>query len=166
MLIESVVPQRIGRDWIVRHIPHGGAMCLIDSVAAWDANRIQCLTRTHAHADNPLRAQNRLGALCGVEYAAQAAAIHGAILSARVGQRTDPARIMQGFLVALRDVESHVERLDKLPQELEIVATRIAALPGGASYTYVICHASDTVQTGRMTLKFAAAAADDSGADD
>ena len=36
---------------------------------------------SHRAADNPLRAHGRLGAACGIEYAAQAMAVHGALLA-------------------------------------------------------------------------------------
>jgi predicted hotdog family 3-hydroxylacyl-ACP dehydratase len=121
------------------------------------------MTSTHTHANNPLRAENRLGALCGVEYAAQAVAIHGAILNCEGGPGQGPTHPMHGYLVALRDVDVRVERLDNLPEELEIVAVRVAALAGGASYRYVIRRGPETLQSGRLTLRFTAAAAQESG---
>jgi len=162
LLIVSAVPAQIGRDWIARHIPHHGAMCLIDSVTAWDSDTIQCATQTHTHADNPLRADGRLGALCGVEYAAQAMAIHCAILLAR--QSAIGGTAAAGYIAALRDVECRVDRLDTYLQPLQIVASRQAGFAGGAMYDFVIGHASLTLQTGRVTLKLAALAADDPGA--
>jgi predicted hotdog family 3-hydroxylacyl-ACP dehydratase len=155
LLIESVLPGRIGRDWIARHIPHHGAMCLIDEVTAWDAEVIHCTTRTHTHIENPLRADGRLGAICGVEYAAQAVAIHHAILLAQQPATATTAAPVQGYLAALRDLETLVERLDTLAQPLEILASRYAALDGGAIYDFVVRQASSTLQTGRITLKTA-----------
>ena len=43
--------------------------------------------RSHRDADNPLRAHDRLGAACGIEYAAQAMAAHGALLAAPTARR-------------------------------------------------------------------------------
>jgi len=163
LLIESVLPGRIGRDWIARHIPHHGAMCLIDDVTAWDAEVIHCTTQTHANTENPLRADGRLGAICGVEYAAQAVAIHHAILLAQQSATPSPAAPVQGYLASVRDLETSVERLDTLPQPLEIVASRYAALDGGAIYDFVVRHASSTLQTGRITLKAAPLAAGSAG---
>ena len=34
-------------------IPHSGTMCLLDTVAAWDEQRIRCLTETHRDPANP-----------------------------------------------------------------------------------------------------------------
>jgi predicted hotdog family 3-hydroxylacyl-ACP dehydratase len=55
-------------------------MCLLDEVTGWDTERISCRTSTHRAADNPLRAHGQLGIACGIEYAAQAMAAHGALL--------------------------------------------------------------------------------------
>jgi predicted hotdog family 3-hydroxylacyl-ACP dehydratase len=155
LLSESGFPGKIGRDWIARHIPHHGEMCLIDDVVAWDAKAIHCTTQTHTLTGNPLRANGRLGAICGVEYAAQAAAIHRAILLVQQSMTARTAAPVQAYLAALRDVESYVDRLDIYPQPLEIVASQYASLDGGAIYDFVIRHVSTTLQTGRITLKAA-----------
>ena len=60
-------------------IPHAGAMCLLDSVIIWSADAIACRATSHLSRDNPLRRHGRLSAVCGVEYALQAAALHGAL---------------------------------------------------------------------------------------
>ena len=72
----------LDRQWIEQHIAHKGRMCLLDEVLSWDAARIRCRSATHRSADNPLRLHGRLGAACGIEYAAQAMAVHGALIAA------------------------------------------------------------------------------------
>ena len=56
-------------------------MCLLDAVLDWDDARITCRATSHADPANPLRADGRLGAANGIEYAAQAMAVHGALLA-------------------------------------------------------------------------------------
>ena len=68
--------------WIEQHIPHKGRMCLLDEVLSWDAAHIRCRSASHTSASNPLRLHGRLGAACGIEYAAQAMAVHGALIAA------------------------------------------------------------------------------------
>ncbi len=75
-------------------IPHAGSMCLLDSVISWSADAIACRATSHLRPDNPLRRQGRLAALCGIEYALQAAALHGAL---RGGGPQPP-----GYLASLR----------------------------------------------------------------
>ena len=60
-------------------IPHAGTMCLLDSVITWSADAIACRATSHLSPDNPLRRSGRLSAVCGMEYALQAAALHGAL---------------------------------------------------------------------------------------
>src|ERR1700752_1268025 len=71
----------LDHEWIEQHIPHKGRMCLLDEVLSWDAMRIRCRSSSHRATDNPLRAHGRLGAACGIEYAAQAMAVHGALIA-------------------------------------------------------------------------------------
>ncbi|MDR3395255.1 MAG: 3-hydroxylacyl-ACP dehydratase [Parasulfuritortus sp.] len=111
---------------IARRIPHQGRMCLLDAVMAWDAARIVCQASSHRAPDNPLRAEGRLGAACGVEYAAQAMALHGALL-AESGEAASagaaPPRV--GYLASVRSVTLHVQRLDTIAEDLTVTAERL-----------------------------------------
>ena len=95
----------IDREAIAALVPHSGDMVLLDRVVSWDVSGITCLTRSHLDPANPLRRAGRLAATCGIEYALQAAALHGALAAGGVAQ---PA----GFLAALRDVTLYADRLD------------------------------------------------------
>ena len=77
----------------------------------WDATHIRCRSATHRAADNPLRAHGRLGAACGVEYAAQAMAVHGALVAASAPLASTVATSVRGtmgaalgFLASVRNV--------------------------------------------------------------
>ena len=111
---------RVSRAQIAGLIPHSGAMCLLDGVVQWDADRILCTSRSHRAVDNPLRADGRLPAVCGVEYAAQAMAVHGA-LAGKIGGRP-----RAGYLASLRDVECRGDRLDDLEGDLVVEAEQVA----------------------------------------
>jgi predicted hotdog family 3-hydroxylacyl-ACP dehydratase len=143
---------QLDRRWIGAHIPHAGKMCLLDAVLDWDANRIECRTSTHRDADNPLRSHGRLGCACGVEYAAQAMAVHGALLAARSGA---PAA---GFLVGLRRVLLHVTRLDDIETDLLISGERINADAVSAMYQFSVHNAARPFLSGRATVVLDAAA--------
>ena len=107
----------LDRAWILNHIPHQGSMCLLDSVVHWDGERIVCSASSHRSSDNPLRSRDQLGAACGIEYAAQAMAVHGALRTP-----CDAHRPRAGFLVSVRGATLHVAHLDKLETDLDIVA--------------------------------------------
>jgi predicted hotdog family 3-hydroxylacyl-ACP dehydratase len=102
----------LGREQIEALVPQRGAMCLLGRVLSWNAEGIVCASTSHRHPDNPLRARGRLHAVAGIEYAAQAAALHGA-LAARAGRAIGP-----GVLASLREVELRAERLDTVAGEL------------------------------------------------
>ena len=42
---------RLTRAKIAGLIPHAGAMCLLDGVVQWDANRISCVSRSYRDAE-------------------------------------------------------------------------------------------------------------------
>ena len=75
----------LGRDWIVAHLPHQGAMSLLDEIVKWDAATVHALARAHRSPDHPLRRGGELPITAGIEYGAQAAAVHGA-LSGNIAQ--------------------------------------------------------------------------------
>jgi len=137
---------RLDRTWIAAHIPHQGAMCLIDEVRAWTETEIECTTASHRLMSNPLRTGGLLRSECGIEYAAQAIAIHG-VLSASPGQ-TGAA----GMLASAREVVSHVARLDDVNGTLLIRATRISGDATALLYAFSISSDSMTLQAGRATI--------------
>ncbi len=108
----------LDRTWIASRIPHKHRMCLLDGVVEWGEARVVCRATSHRDVDNPLRAHGRLGVACGIEYAAQAMAVHGALLAAEGA----PPRI--GYLTSVREVALHASRLDDVVEDLEIEALR------------------------------------------
>lgn len=149
-------PATLDRAAIAARIPHQGTMCLLGSVCAWDAGRIVCAASSHRAADNPLRAADRLGAGCGIEYAAQAMAIHGALLAE--GQPRPAA----GYLTSARGVALHVERLDDIAGDLAIVAERLSGDTHSVMYSFVISSAGRALLEGRITAMLAVATSGDS----
>lgn len=96
-------------------VPQAGTMVLLDQVEKWDANEVVCTSNSHRAASNPLRRDDMLPAICGVEYGAQAIAVHGALTG-----HGHP-----GFLAAIKDVQTVVTRLDDIPSALRVTAQRL-----------------------------------------
>ncbi|WP_061166506.1 hotdog family protein [Caballeronia hypogeia] len=144
----------LDRDWIAARIPHDGAMCLLDAVAAWDAQRIRCTATSHLSSDNPLRSKGRLASVCGIEYAAQAMATHGALVCADDGKRP---RV--GMLTSVRGVETRVARLDTLDGPLDIEAERMGGDDNTVLYRFTIHCAGRLVLSGRAAVILDAAQA-------
>lgn len=141
-----MIAERCDHAWIAAHIPHQGAMCLLDAVLDWDAERIRCTSLGHRSPDNPLRAAGRLGALNAIEYAAQAMAVHGALLA---GEGSPPA---PGFLGSARGVECLVERLDDIPGPLTIVAERLSGDARTLLYAFTVAAGDRPLVRGRAAV--------------
>lgn len=137
---------RLTREGIAALVPHAGAMCLLDGVTDWDENRIRCVSRTHLDAGNPLRAQGRLPAVCGIEYAAQAMAVHGGLA------QTTHGRPRMGFLASLRDVTCLRDRLDDLHGDLVVEAERLMGDEARVIYQFSVSVGEVEVLTGRAAV--------------
>lgn len=123
----------LDHTWIASHIPHQGNMCLLDIVELWDQDKITCRASSHRAIDNPLRAHGQLGVVCGIEYAAQAMAVHGALLAP-----ADSARPRVGYLVSVRGVTMTVARLDDIHADLSITATCIMSSENNILYQFSV----------------------------
>ena len=122
-------------------------MCLLDCVEAWDQESIQCRASSHRAADNPLRAHGRLGAACGIEYAAQAMAVHGALLAP-----ADRPAPKAGFLVSVRGVQVNVARLDDIAGDLTIRASCIMSNENNILYEFSVSADERTLLAGRAAV--------------
>ena len=136
----------IGREAIAGMIPHAGAMCLLDGVLFWDAERIECMSQTHRDPHNPLRSQGQLPALCGIEYAAQAMAIHGRLA------RTLESAPRAGYLASLREVVCRAGRLDDLEGDLVVGAERLMGEESRVIYRFEVRVGETDVLRGRAAV--------------
>ena len=141
----------LDRRWIAEHVPHQGGMCLLEAVVDWSPATISCRATSHTDPANPLRAEGRLGAASGIEYAAQAMAVHGALL-ADAGSRP-----RHGYLTSLRGVTLRVARLDDLPGDLSIEAEGVSGDSHNVLYRFAFSHAGRCLIDGRATVVLGAA---------
>jgi predicted hotdog family 3-hydroxylacyl-ACP dehydratase len=132
---------------IAAMIPHSGSMCLLDAVLAWDAISLRCLSRCHHLRGNPMRrADGTLGAACGIEFAAQAMAVHGHLVSGDTGQA------VRGALASVRDIHLRTGTLDEIEGDLTIDVYRVMGDGRGATYRFVIASSDVEVLSGRATV--------------
>lgn len=120
-------------------------MCLLDCVIDWDDERVLCTATSHRDLDNPLRARGRLGIACGIEYAAQAMAVHGALCAAGATPRI-------GYLASVRDVEFCASRLDDVAADLEIEARRHAGDGNHVVYRFIVRAGHRDLLSGRAAV--------------
>jgi predicted hotdog family 3-hydroxylacyl-ACP dehydratase len=135
-----------GRAAIAALIPHSGPMCLFDSVRYWNQTKITCVAADYHGADHPLACDGRLDAICGIEYAAQAMAIHGGLTAANY------KRPRAGYLASVRDVICYADKIDASSGELEVTAMLRAGDLAGAIYDFVVRCGTTMVLSGRATV--------------
>ena len=128
-------------------------MCLLERLESWDGDAITCIATSHRDADNPLRRGGRLHAVAGVEYAAQAMALHGNLLSAT---DTKPA---MGYLASVRDLKLELEDLGSVAEDLRVMARRLSGDTSGFIYEFEIHAGGRAVLSGRLAAKLLAAGA-------
>ena len=132
------------RAQIQSRIPHAGAMCLLESVQCWDATTIICRADAPTAA-HPLARAEGVPAVAAVEYAAQAAAVHGSLLD-----DTDSSR--NGLLAKLSDIELSVAGLDEAGGPLTIRAELLGRLASGCMYSFEVCDQRACIARGRLLV--------------
>ncbi|HMN80771.1 MAG TPA: 3-hydroxylacyl-ACP dehydratase [Burkholderiaceae bacterium] len=133
---------------IRRILPHQGAMCVLDAVTACDAQQIVCRATGHRDPLHPMRGPRGLGSACGIEFAAQAMALHAAMTMAGSGGGPLPA----GRLASVRDVVFAVDRLDDIDDDLQIRAALLSGDPRSAIYAFEIGAAGRRLISGRASV--------------
>lgn len=136
---------------IARLIPHAGRMVLLERVVDYDLESLQATAVSHRQPENPLRRAGRLSPLAGAEYAAQAMAVHGALLA---GEGVSPRL---GFLAMLRDIRWTVDRLDTIAADLEIRIHLMTAQTTSVMYDFQFAAGTRLLLTGRAAVFFPAA---------
>ena len=146
-------------------------MCLLEQVLDWSTDHVRSRSSSHRDSDHPLRAHGRLGSACGVEYAAQTMAVHGALLAGAaaatgagpgqtrsasaagargpLGSEGTPAA---GFLASIRNTRFHVARLDDVAGDLVCHVIRIAGDGGSALYEFELRSDTMCLLDGRATV--------------
>lgn len=144
-------PANLDHAGIEALVPHRDAMCLLDRMVAWDANRIECVATNHRDPTHPLRTRTGLMASAAIEYAAQAAALHGGLVAQASG-----ASVAPGYLASAREVRLAAWRLDDLPpasiDELQISAQRQAGDSTRLLYAFSVAHDGREIAAGRLAV--------------
>jgi predicted hotdog family 3-hydroxylacyl-ACP dehydratase len=137
----------ISKAALCRLIPHQGKMCLLDTVERWDDTSILCTTASHRDATNPLRRDNHLEAICGLEYAAQAMAVHVGLL-----QQGKERRLAVGYLGAVKNLMLRATRLNDVKGDLTVQATRLVGEVGSFIYTFRVSAGRQELLDGRASI--------------
>lgn len=132
-------------------LPHAGRMRLIDRIVSYDAHTIICEAESHRAADHPLAENGVLSIACGLEYGAQAMAIHGALLALNAAPPDRRARV--GYLIAASDLRWSIDRLDLCAGALEIEAINEFSSEHQVAYRFELRAAGATLLSGRASVQ-------------
>lgn len=105
-----------------------------------------CSTQSHLAMDNPLRQDGILSVYAGVEYAAQAQALH-ARLTARAQDDTSPRK---GFVAVASKLEAQVRDLDEIAAPLRIELVQLAVNAQSSLYQFSLIAAGRPLLQGEL----------------
>ena len=127
-------------------LPHVGTMRMIAGVASWSEDAIECVAHSHRDSGNPMRIDGELPAACGLEYGAQAMAIHGALVAGR------EAKPRVGLLVAAHELVWRVARLDTIAGALTVRARRLLGSAQQVAYEFEVLSSARSLVSGRASV--------------
>ncbi|WP_052417534.1 hypothetical protein [Cellvibrio mixtus] len=133
------------RARIVTLIPHGDSMCMLDEIIRWDETRIHGRSHNLAASTNPLFEDGQLDSVLLIEYGAQAAAVHAALLHSKLGE-SRPA-----YIGAVKDVELFTAMADN-STALDLYLECLLSSSQGAIYELVAQQADKLLLRGRLIL--------------
>lgn len=133
-------------------LPHAAPMILIDSLLESTENVLLCSANSHLKADNPLRIDGVLSVFAGVEYAAQAMAIHG-----RLSREATSSPPVRGFVAVASKLEAHVQQLDAIASPLHIRTERVASNHDSSLYTFTLHAGQQLLLEGQLMAVLEAA---------
>lgn len=136
----------LDHKWLEQHLPHKSKMCLLDHVVSWDDDQIYCKATSHTNPNNPLSRNGKLCSSIAIEYAAQAMAAHGALLS----KGDQPPR--QGFIASVRNVIFYTNTLHNLNSAIDVYAKRLMGDNDNVIYEFAVAHHGEPKVSGRATV--------------
>jgi predicted hotdog family 3-hydroxylacyl-ACP dehydratase len=150
------IPQKIDGKVLAQVIPHSGRMVLLDGVQEWDENYIVCIAKSHCDKDNPLRVNHALSTIHTIEYAAQAASFHAALVSMKAARPLEGLEkfgaIASAFLAIVRDFSFLDDNLDSFGDLLILRAERIMTGPRILQYSINATIGIKELSRGLITL--------------
>jgi predicted hotdog family 3-hydroxylacyl-ACP dehydratase len=136
----------LDRAWLAAHLPHQGAMSLLDAVIEWNDVSLRAVATNHPAKDHPMRRGDELPIVAGIEYGAQAAAAHGAATT-----RTPSGA---GMIASVRSVRFHARRLDDIAGNLDVRVEQLGEGASGVLYRFDVSSDGRALVEGRVTVAF------------
>ncbi len=137
---------------IAARIPHSGPMCLLDRVVSWNNETIICEANNHRDDNHPLARDGMLDTMAAIEYAAQAMAVHGALIAEHNASITPSASPKMGYLASVRDVSCAIPFLHELAAPMRIEATRLMGEETRILYEFKVSAGEQLCAQGRAAV--------------
>ena len=135
------ISPELSRDGIAELLPHAGAMVLIDRVGSYSVESILCFSNV-VEKENPLAVEGEVGIYSGVEYAAQAMALHSTLSSS--GGKAE-----KGVVAVVSKLEAYS---DVLKGVIEVRAEKIDFTGDSSLYDFTVLSRDQLVLSGRMLV--------------
>lgn len=129
-------------------LPHADPMLLLAAIEHWDAVEIMARGRDCRRRGHPLAHDGELGAVALMEYGAQAAGAHAALVAGDGGGRDAPAGVVAG----MRHIRGLATSLPSSVPPLPVVARRLAGGASGFVYEASIRIDACNWVTGEITI--------------
>lgn len=146
---------------IEQHLPHAGKMSLLDKVSYADRSRLSATATSHLNSDNPLRFNGRLATINGIEYAAQAMAIHGFLLTeatlsdtplSEVPTKDKLDSIQTGYIATVRNIDINSPFFPENISTLLVEVEQLMSDNNGFTYQFHISCEKKTLISGKITI--------------
>jgi predicted hotdog family 3-hydroxylacyl-ACP dehydratase len=147
--------QTLNKTDIAARIPHSGPMCLLERVTSWNEEQIHCEAINHRDTNHPLAQNGTLDVMVAIEYAAQAMAVHGALIGEMTTADPTSTQPKVGYLASVREVECNLSELHNLPSPLHIEATRLHSEDTRILYSFKVMAGDTLCAEGRAAVVMA-----------
>jgi len=135
--------QKLNHLDIEQRLPHSGKMCLLNEVIQSDETSLIAQAISHLDIDNPLRINDTINTINGIEYAAQAMAVHGSLLSDKP---------QAGYIASVRNIEIKIPTLPEQKQPLVIAVEQLMSNENGFTYQFDISCEQQSLISGKITV--------------
>ncbi|WP_214660462.1 hypothetical protein [sulfur-oxidizing endosymbiont of Gigantopelta aegis] len=124
-------------------------MCLLDCVVQYDTLNLTALATSHQSNDNPLRVGNKIATINGIEYAAQAMAIHASLIAEKT---SNDDTVAMGYLATVRNICIKTPYLPENSGPLSILVTQLMSDGHGFTYEFQLSCDQTIVISGKITI--------------
>ena len=145
----TLLNSALNRQEIEQRLPHAGKMSLLDTITHADQLTLSASAVSHLNNDNPLRLNNKLSSINGIEYAAQAMAIHGFLLSEL---KHTEASAQTAYIATVRNIDIVSPFFPENESVIKIEVEQLMSDTNGFTYQFHISGGKKVFISGKITV--------------